>query len=240
MPRSQSLQLDESAGALDILARAIRLLPRVPSILGIYALVAILSLLANGLGNFASIVGQSVAVLIAYRELGGEADASNSLGVQLLISLLAALVAGFGIVVGLVFLIVPGLYLMIRLRLVVAAVMLEDAGPLEALGRSFDLTSGHGWTVFGVWLVPFVATLPVLVAVVVATGGISLSGAVDPTALQSSLRVAAAVSILLTGPVVAVSDAILYGLYGPGALGSGRGPEQTSGPATGAVDGYKY
>lgn len=238
--RSQPLQLDESAGAVAVLRTAVGVLPRVPTVVGIYVLVAILSLISNGLGNFASIVGQSVAVLLVYREIGGEADVNNSLGVRLLIALLAGLAAGIGIVIGLVFLVVPGLYLMIRLRLVAAAVMLEDSGPLEALGRSFDLTSGHGWTVFGVWLIPFVATLPVVVVLVVATGGVSLSGSVDAAALQSGLRLATAVSILLTGPVVAAADAILYGLYGPDTLGGGGTPERTSNPATGTADGYEY
>lgn len=237
MAVSRSLQLDQSAGAVTILRRAVGLLPRVPSVLGIYVVVAILSLLSNVLGNFASIVGQSVAVVLVYREIGGEADANNSLGVRLLIAMFAALVAGFGIVVGLALLIVPGIYLLIRLRLAVAAVMLEDSGPIEALGRSFDLTNGHGWTVFGIWLIPFVISLPVGGIVVVAAGGVSLSGAVNSAALQPSLRLAAAASIVVTGPLVATSDAILYGLYGPDALGDGN---RRASDTVDEADGYEY
>lgn len=62
----------------------------------------------------------------------------------------ACVVAGFGILFGFALLVVPGVFLTVRLRLVTAAVILEDSGPLEALGRSFDLTSTHPRTVFGV------------------------------------------------------------------------------------------
>ncbi len=47
-------------------------------------------------------------------------------------------------------LILPGLYLMARIALSAAATMAERiSNPLRALGRSFAMTKGAGWSVFG-------------------------------------------------------------------------------------------
>jgi hypothetical protein len=93
--------------------------------------------------------------------------------------------------------------------------MIEDSGPLAALGRSFELTRNHPWTVFGVWVVPTLVGLALGAVVVVATGGVSLGGDLDPTAIQSGVRLASAVSALVVGPVVPVADTLLYDRYSP-------------------------
>jgi hypothetical protein len=65
----------------------------------------------------------------------------------------AGLLTGIGIALGLVALIVPGLFLLTRWILVTPAVVLEGLGATEALRRSWSLVRGHGWTVFGIILV---------------------------------------------------------------------------------------
>ncbi len=67
--------------------------------------------------------------------------------------LLAGLLAGLGIALGLVLFIVPGLFLLTRWVLVTPIVVLERRKATEALGRSWELVKGHGWTVFGVIVV---------------------------------------------------------------------------------------
>ncbi|MBA2461160.1 MAG: glycerophosphoryl diester phosphodiesterase membrane domain-containing protein [Actinobacteria bacterium] len=70
--------------------------------------------------------------------------------------LLAGIMAGIGILIGLVLLIVPGLFLLTRWVLVTPAVVLERLGPTDALRRSWDLVKGHGWTAFGVIVVTII------------------------------------------------------------------------------------
>jgi hypothetical protein len=65
----------------------------------------------------------------------------------------AGLLAGLGIALGLVLLIVPGLVLLTWWCLIVPVVVLERKAVGESFGRSRELVSGHGWTVFGVVIV---------------------------------------------------------------------------------------
>jgi hypothetical protein len=67
--------------------------------------------------------------------------------------LVAGLLAGIGIVLGLVALVVPGLLLLTRWVLVTPVVVLERLRAREALRRSWNLVKGQSWTVFGVIVV---------------------------------------------------------------------------------------
>ncbi len=67
--------------------------------------------------------------------------------------ILAGVLAGLGITVGLILLIVPGLILLTWWCLMVPVIVLEEKGVGEAFGRSRELVRGHAWTVFGVVIV---------------------------------------------------------------------------------------
>ncbi|MFC6724626.1 hypothetical protein ACFQE1_09605 [Halobium palmae] len=220
--RSHSIRLEESDGAVTILRETVALVPRMPSVVGVFGVVALVGLLSSSLGSFASLLGGAVAVSIAYGKVGGRVGAANSIGVRLLLAVIGGIIAGFCIVLGTIFFVLPGIYLLVRLRLVVAAVVLEDRGPVEALGRSFDLTEGHTWTVFGVWLVPLLVGIALGAGIVVSTSGIPSPGTVDSAAFRSSVQVAGAVTTLVTGPVGAIADTLMYGLYGPDEVGGSR------------------
>lgn len=62
----------------------------------------------------------------------------------------AGVLASVGIGIGLVVFIVPGLVLLTIWALIVPAIMLERRGVLAAFGRSRQLVSGYGWSVFTV------------------------------------------------------------------------------------------
>jgi hypothetical protein len=65
----------------------------------------------------------------------------------------AGLLAGVGIALGLVALIIPGVFLLTRWIVVTPAIVLEGLGATDALRRSWSLVRGNGWTVFGVIIV---------------------------------------------------------------------------------------
>jgi hypothetical protein len=114
---------------------------------------------------------------------------------------LAGILAGIAIAIGLALLIAPGLYLLTIWSLIVPAIVLEGRGVGEAFGRSRDLVRGYGWTVFGVILLTFL--LLVVVSIVV---GILLSPLDD--SLQRYLS--DVVSNTVFAPFVAATWTLMY------------------------------
>lgn len=73
----------------------------------------------------------------------------------------AGILLGLAIGIGLVALIVPGLILLTIWLLVLPAIVLEDRGIGEAFGRSRELVREHGWNVFGVIVLTLILFLGV-------------------------------------------------------------------------------
>jgi hypothetical protein len=69
--------------------------------------------------------------------------------------IIVGVLAGVGIGIGLVLLIVPGLILLTIWAVVVPVVVIERPGVGASFGRSRDLVRGNGWPVFGVLFVIF-------------------------------------------------------------------------------------
>jgi hypothetical protein len=67
----------------------------------------------------------------------------------------ASILAGLGVALGLVFLIVPGLILLTWWALIPPSIVLENRGVFESFGRSRELVRGHGWNVFGVLIITY-------------------------------------------------------------------------------------
>ena len=75
-------------------------------------------------------------------------------------------VVGVVLIVGFLLLVVPGIYLAVRLAVAEPLILAEEVAGLDAMRRSWDLTKGKFWRVLG-WLV--VGSLPPLaVAAVIA------------------------------------------------------------------------
>ena len=69
---------------------------------------------------------------------------------QLPAIIVGGLLAGLGIALGLVLLIVPGLILLTWWIVLIPVIVLEERSAGEAFGRSRELVRGHAWSVFGV------------------------------------------------------------------------------------------
>jgi hypothetical protein len=69
---------------------------------------------------------------------------------QLPAIMVGGLLAGLGIALGLVLLIVPGLILLTLWILIIPVIVLEGRSAGESFGRSRELVRGYGWNVFGV------------------------------------------------------------------------------------------
>ncbi len=62
--------------------------------------------------------------------------------------------------IGFVFLIIPGIILLCRLAFVSLLVMDKDLDPIAAIEKSWQMTRGHGWRIFGMALL----AVPVFIA----------------------------------------------------------------------------
>jgi hypothetical protein len=114
--------------------------------------------------------------------------------------ILLGLIAGFGILIGFILLIVPGLILITIWSVAAPVVVLERPGAMRALGRSRELVRGNGWQVFGV-IVVLVILVSVCAIVLDALGAAAGTGV--------GLVVAVVVGIL-TAPIQALAQAVLY------------------------------
>ena len=67
--------------------------------------------------------------------------------------ILVGILAGIGITIGFILIIIPGLILITIWSVAAPVVVLERPGAVKALGRSRELVKGNGWQVFGVIVV---------------------------------------------------------------------------------------
>jgi len=116
--------------------------------------------------------------------------------------IVAGVLAALGIVVGLILLIVPGLYLLTRWALITPVIVIENRSAGEAFRRSSELTAGSRWKVLGV----VVVTLLILIVFSAIVSGIL--SAILPEFLGAWLG-SLAVHVLLT-PFLALAWPTMY------------------------------
>jgi hypothetical protein len=69
--------------------------------------------------------------------------------------LVAVMLQTFMIILGFIFLIIPGILLTAWLFAVPSVVVLENSGPLDAIGRSYELSKGFVLKIFGIFLLTY-------------------------------------------------------------------------------------
>lgn len=184
----------------------------------VYLAVALISLvLVLLLTWFGAILGAIVSLIAIFWVQGalvqavddirdGRADLSlgetfDRVRPQLGSIIVAGLLAGLGIALGLVLLIVPGLVLLTWWVLIIPVIVLERSAAGAAFSRSRELVRGYGWSVFGV----IVLTILLVIAFSIVLG-LVLTPAADW--LQSFLS--DLVSGTLVTPFIALTWTILY------------------------------
>jgi hypothetical protein len=73
----------------------------------------------------------------------------------------ASILAGIAITIGLILIIVPGLWLITIWAVIIPAIVIERSGALGSFGRSRQLVRGHGWDVFGTLVLVFIILIVV-------------------------------------------------------------------------------
>jgi ABC-type multidrug transport system fused ATPase/permease subunit len=117
----------------------------------------------------------------------------------------AGVLAGLGVAVGLVLLIVPGLVLLTWWSVIVPVIVLERVAAMDSFGRSRELVRGQGWNVFGV----IVLTVLILLAFAIV---FAILAAVLLNWLPDELKsfVQTLVVDTLTAPFLALAWTLMY------------------------------
>ena len=167
------------------------------------------------LGVLVTVVGTALCFKVAAAAYAGaRADGRSSLAFAVPHvgrAIWAAIIAGIGVVLGFIALVIPGLWLLVAWSMFIPALLFEELGPTRALGRSFQLVRGRWWATFGALLV--VAFISGLASGLISAGfdrllTTSLGDHVFPAALVDALGGVVASAVAL--PVQAVMVTVLY------------------------------
>jgi hypothetical protein len=129
----------------------------------------------------------------------------------------ASILAGIAITIGLILIIVPGLYLITIWAVIVPVIVIEASGVFAAFGRSHQLVRGHGWHVFGTLVLVFI----ILIVVDIVLGLIFLA---LPLLLRNGL------STVISGTLIAPFLALVVTLIYYRLLGAGDGQAPANDP----------
>jgi hypothetical protein len=113
----------------------------------------------------------------------------------------AGVIAAVAIGIGLLLLIVPGLFLLTIWAVIAPVIVVEDQRVFEAFGRSRELVRGHGWTVFGIVLV---------VGVLSAIAASLLQAAFSFLPLFLEILIGSTIAQAVVAPFGAIALAVTY------------------------------
>jgi hypothetical protein len=152
-----------------------------------------------------SVLYQGMVVELVQGVQGGRrkhsvVDLVRSVEPVLLQLMAVSVLFGLGVAIGFVFLIVPGLILLVTWSVVAPVTVLERPGIFAAFTRSRDLVRGNGWPVFGVIALVGLTVFVIALAAGLASAGLgSLGGALLQWALTAAIA-----------PVSALSASVIY------------------------------
>jgi hypothetical protein len=185
----------------------------IPAALVVFGIEALLSLALRGwaaalaglVGLVASTFYNGMVVELVRDVQDGRRDSSagdlfRAVRPVVLPLIAVSLLAGIGIAIGFVLLIVPGLILLTIWSVVAPVTVLERPGVFAAFSRSRALVRGYGWQVFGVLVVIFL--LAIVAGIVVSAIAASLGNAGE--------TVVSWIVNVITAPLAALLTSVLY------------------------------
>lgn len=112
---------------------------------------------------------------------------------------------------GFILLFIPGIWLSVKLCMAFPAVVFERAGPFKAIGRSWRLTKGNWWRIFGTLVVVFLIALVVNFALTAVLGGIAAgSDTISEVAFAVLATLITLLTYVLTYPLWAAVMTVIY------------------------------
>jgi uncharacterized membrane protein len=120
---------------------------------------------------------------------------------------------GLAILVGLIVLVIPGIYVGCRLSVCSPVVLYEDVGPSDALSRSFRLTSDAAWRAFVIFLL-FLVLLFVSILLFEfpfnMLAGFATKGSLTALLATELAHVGDSIATVLVTPYLPIATAIFY------------------------------
>ena len=132
---------------------------------------------------------------------------------QLLNLLGVSLLNGMAIVIGIIFLIIPGIYLACRLITCVPAALLEDLGARESLERSFALTKDSAWRAFVIYFLYVSMIYATLILFAIPFGFVAVMAGKDPHMLRLAagiMQVGQFCAGVLVTPFFLIATSVFY------------------------------
>ena len=165
------------------------------------------------LQSFVVMIGSAAVLRLVFRQnvtVGG----ALWFGILLLPAYsLMLLFTNLAVCIGLVLLLVPGLYLIGRLFPAGAAMVAEDRrNPIETIRRAFALTEGHGWQILGLYLLVAIPGGVLVYAVQAVSGSLFILIAGQGLGKLLAGIVIAALNALLTTLLTMLSAAVYRAL----------------------------
>jgi hypothetical protein len=181
--------------------------PLIPmyAVLGV---TAILSFLGSVLVQAASITA------LAQSYQGTEPDWKTSLrsGARRFVPLMVAtILLSLGSGIGLLFCLIPGVFLFTMWTVTPPALVTEQLGPLSALGRSFRLVKGRFWAVLGAVVLAYLLYVVVSQIIGTVTGVVTIFGAANTDQFSFLPAVLGNVLVsIVSAPFLAAMVTIIY------------------------------
>ncbi len=163
-------------------------------------------------GSIGTLVAGTAAALVAaeaYAGVPSDWRRATRIGLRRTLAIIGAtIVAGVLIAIGFVLVIVPGIFLAVSLAVVWQALIIEGAGPMESIKRSWRLVAGERWRVFGAGLLVIIIAIIVFgvasaVIWLILSAGLGVSGDTGGYLVQQ-------VATLLSVPLSAAVGTVIY------------------------------
>jgi hypothetical protein len=177
----------------------------------IYTVLAITSLFSF-LGSVL-VEGASLTVL-AHHYRGEETDWKDSLRVgwgRFLPLIAATILVSLGAGFGLIFCLVPGVFLFTMWAVTPAALVTERLGPFAAMGRSYQLVRGRFWPVLGAIVLAYLLYMVANQIIGVVTGVTTVLGSLDGEQISFLPSVIGSVLVsIVAAPFLAAMITVIY------------------------------
>jgi hypothetical protein len=166
-------------------------------------------------GAAAALAIASCFKVISGTYLGERSGAGESLryGLTRLLPLMVAyIVMSIALPIAFILLIVPFFYLGVKWSMTYAAIVAERTGPFSGMGRSWELTRGHWWRVFGTLLVVVLITFVLSFVALVAIGAaaVALDDTIGTTAYATVITLATILVLAVLYPLIAAIVTVVY------------------------------
>lgn len=125
---------------------------------------------------------------------------------------------GLGVGIGLILLIIPGLFLLTIWSVAAPAIVVEGRGALESFGRSRELVRGDGWSVF--WTIVVVWLITAVIYWVIGLAGAALD----------IYGVGLTVAAFVTAPIHSLAVSVMFFNLGGGRSAPAAAPTTPSPP----------